>query len=230
MRSISNPQRGCGTLVKGGYYAQSSFGQFGLLQSAWCFGSCADGGHGVVITGHPKRAQQVIYLAETLMNGGNWQSGLVTGNWLPSLYNLPEMAILDHVGSNNYTPWSFAQEVFTYGVSRRITPDLARRIGKDFGANIPILFTHSQMPFMADYDPSIHYPTFADEKWGIYLGDKNGSDHPMIPIIRKWDGTVLEQPFLLSWITNVVYIHDENNPELSEMMTEYVEVVTIDEG
>jgi hypothetical protein len=131
-----NPKRGCGTKVPGGFYAETEMSRGGVLNLwTWLLGDGLEGGINCLLNIPPRRA---IY--------GNLAASLVIGEFVgadvpmegigifDALHEMfdglrgrtADIALFDHVGSQYYTPWSFAQEVMAYGPSRRIPPALAR--------------------------------------------------------------------------------------------------------
>lgn len=146
MRSLHNPQRGCGHLKAGGFYARGSFGMGGTLNAwTWALGSHIIGSLNLLIEVAP-RLMQVIKLPETLQAGRfiSATSDEQIEITHPALKRLPKLAILDHVGSRYYTPSEFAHEVDQYCASRRIPEQIAGQLAGH--TPIPVFFVHSKMP------------------------------------------------------------------------------------
>lgn len=249
MRAIANPQRGCGTLRAGGFYARSESSSVGVLSSAWCFGTGVERGHNLFITGHGDRAMNLCCLPSTLDKGVLMQSEQPLTGFYPVLATLPKTALVDHVGSNNYSPLSFAQEVFLHGVSRKIPETLAQKLA---GKTLPILFTHSDVPVLPGALPPDEFqtspqgqleiePSFANPTWGLYISNTSGSLHWMLKFLTavEEDDTLLnrygarptEQAFFISWITNVVYISkpDDTPERYADIAAKGIEVVTLED-
>lgn len=235
MRSVANPNRGCGNLVKGGFYGQGRFGPNGTLEVwTWCLGEGVWGGRNLNLAPQNPRGMDVIRLRETLFNLAYSTAPLAFTTEV--LDRLPEYALLDHVGSAHYTPWSFANEVKRLGPSRRIHRDIAPTIAKYLP--IPILFTHGWIPSV-DREQRIDLmqwsgavgewfmePTHEHPEWGIYAADTwHGDGHWQVPLLaelnRRCEGYKLignmpeplanatlldEAAFGISWITDVCYI------------------------
>lgn len=209
MQSTSNPQRGCGTLVKGGFYARGDSAPGGMLARwAWVLGTCISGRHNVC-TVVPPRKMISANLPATLGLGRLTESLSVTLSAatlkvFPGLKRIKTVALFDHVGSSNYTPWSFYSETMTLGLSRRIPPQIAKQITKY--TPLPIVFTHSAMPIVDDraipklgiwhreidadndgIDMRSFEPTFENPKWGLLAGDQHGDNHWIVPALRVID-------------------------------------------
>lgn len=145
-----NPERGCGTLVAGGFYAQGSMSENGVLSPwTWTLGEGTEGGDNLYVA-LPARQMTIARLPETLQTGR-----LVTPEGdaipkeqlLPTLHKLPKFALFDHIGANNYSAFSFAAEAARHGVSRRIPKEIAEQVAKL--APLPIVFSHSIVPTIA---------------------------------------------------------------------------------
>lgn len=258
MNTVSNAARGCGTLVKGGTYAQGRHGKGGTLEDwTWCLGEGVIGGRNLNLSA-PARQMGLIRLPETLFNR------YVSSEPLPFttdvLGRLPEFALLDHIGASFYTPWSFANEVKRLGPSRRVPEAMAATIARHLP--IPILFTHSWMPVVdgrhqdallqwaggvGSWDVSM---THEHPEWGIYASDRNhGDGHWLVPVLnalhRQCEGyklvgnlpaelaenTLLDEATLgISWINSVIYVSDgtEDDATLESMLERGIEPVRIE--
>lgn len=176
-------RRGCGSLVPGGFYAQSEPSSRGSLRAwTWTLGTMIDasGAHNVLLS-PPRRGQMIINLPATLASGRLVISPTEHEHEreYPGLRNVPRAGLIDHVGSAYYTAWSFANEIMRAGVSRRVTSDMARLIAPY--VPMPILFTHHDIPLpdegmAADMeaaawdenvpDDLVRLPSFALPTWG----------------------------------------------------------------
>lgn len=200
MRSLSNPERGCGTMKEGGFYGRGDFSGAGTLNAwTWALGEHAlhPGAKNYTVT-VPARQMGVCNLPATLLTGQliTGASGLAPLDMPDSIKNLPIGALIDHIGADHYTPWEFAQEVRALGPSRRIPENIAKAIAKH--TPLPIVFTHSHMPLvpseadvmgplcdwagvtMDDY----FGPTPFMEGWGLRAGDKKGDNHWITAVLR----------------------------------------------
>lgn len=145
-----NPERGCGTLVAGGFYAQGGMSDDGVL-APWTFvlGDGTEGGENLYVA-LPARQMTIARLPETLQTGRLVTpegDAIPTDQLLPALRKLPKFALFDHIGANNYSAYSFAAEAARHGVSRRIPREIAEQVAKL--APLPIVFSHSIMPTIA---------------------------------------------------------------------------------
>jgi hypothetical protein len=201
LRSVPNPERGCGQLKDKGFYARGDIGVNGLLKTwAWALGEMLIGGRNLTVSA-PARGMQIINLPMTLAEGRIYQEktdykARFSGD---PLVRVPAMAILDHVGSNHYTPSAFAAETAAFGPSRRIPRDIAKIIASH--TPIPIVFTHSWMPVVdgnyltplmvwagadeATREWYTYAPTFEGKSWGLYSGDQNGGTHWGRGVLQK---------------------------------------------
>lgn len=119
-----------------------------------------------------------------------------------------DLGIGDHVGANNYSVWSFANEVIEYGPGRRITPQEAQMYAEILQVHgpFPMLFTHSRMPIFENeeqleeafhiVDDTIGIPlwgplevtaTWDHQDWGQYARQSSGFFHPMRLILVVLD-------------------------------------------
>jgi hypothetical protein len=223
MRTIQNPERGCGRLRAGGYYAQGGASPYGTLIDAWCLATCIEGRHNVFVKPINNRQLELIDLPATLMAGEIRlpSDPAATGVLYPALKNLPRLALLDHVGSKFYTPYEFAQEVFTHGPSRRIPEQVAAQIAQY--TPMPIVFTHSDIPLFKDdghYDENHDIAcSWQNPKWGLYVGMESGADHWVIDRlliesqVSQFESPHHEQIFFISWINRIVYVTNEDDDQ-----------------
>lgn len=208
-----NPPRGCGQKKKGGYYLESDGSPFGMLHK-WVYihGDGIEGGDNPYAAIPPRRS---VYgnLAASLMFGEFVSNDVpldVAATWagFPALQEFYaglrargcEEALFDHVGSNNYSAYSFQREVLEYGPSRRVTQQMAEELAKK--TPIPIVFTHSRIPVFRDeahretavalgrWFADVVYstmPTWFAPKWGLYARQETGSGHYLDMVLRIVD-------------------------------------------
>lgn len=200
LRIVNDDERGCGDMQDEGFYAHGALGSSGILKAwTWCLGQHIFGGENFTFKA-PARQMQVINLPASL-----YFREVITDPEVAipdhdhPLARIPRMALLDHIGSEYYTPDSFAEEVQSRGPNRRITEDIAKAIA---GATpIPILFTHSGMPLVdVDYredllkwaddwghkvTPRNFEPTPYQEDFGLTIGSYSGNDHWLHAVLGK---------------------------------------------
>ena len=196
LRTVENPVRGCGQLKQGGFYARGDSTPGGTLNAwSWVLGQHVIGGWNYNISA-TARQMQLVHLPATLA------TGLLATEPVPldeftHMRNLPRVAVLDHVGSQHYTPYAFFEECVQHGPSRRIPPDIAKAIAKN--CPIPILFTHSWLPTCdqnivadvllwseSDVDAVTFDVTTFDPDWGITTkAEFRGETHWLIPVLRE---------------------------------------------
>lgn len=212
--------RGCGELVPGGFYAQADPpGPNGALWAVvFTLGSGLVEGENCLAR---VPARQMLL--------GDPGATLLSGEFVPSDIEIVEQwqeqgldamvkwyrdlspraggaeALVDHVGSNHYSPFSFIDELAVQGPSRRIPERLARELVDK--TPIPIYFTHSDIPLFkneAQRDRFIELmllgdttkpddleltPTWFRDDWGLYAREDhyNGRDHYMIGVLAMLD-------------------------------------------
>lgn len=200
MRTIGNPSRGCGSLKSGGTYARSDSSIGGQLANwAWTLGTGIEGEHNLYLDA-PARQMGLIALSHSLLAGQVIETVKPLSETEPeALRRLPRISLIDHVGSQHYTPYEFVLEAKAYGVSRRIPQKIGAKIAKH--TPIPIVFTHSDMPIVNQAVVSDLYqhamsqvgsvfsehqfrPTYENPKWGIWAGDFDGEDHWLVPVLH----------------------------------------------
>jgi hypothetical protein len=108
------------------------------------------------------------------------------------------IGILDRVGSQHYTPWSFAKEVWDYGPSRKVSKKFMEMLAPHLP--MPVLFCHGTMPIygkgsslsaldaaesLLNIEGDYRYaPTWTDQSWGMTLyHENNGDNHYLLPIL-----------------------------------------------
>lgn len=198
LRAVQNPTRGCGTLRKGGFYARGDQSPGGTLNAwSWVLGEHVIGGWNYSIS-VPARQMQVVHLPGTLVSGKMATVPLPLDDF-PHLRNLPPVALLDHIGSQHYTPYSFFDECVKHGPSRRIPPSIAKAVAHH--CPIPILFAHSELPCVdralrgdlidwseADRERVTYEPTPFDVDWGITVDATFwGETHWMVRVLQQID-------------------------------------------
>lgn len=212
MRVIQRTTRGCGEAVPGGFYLSATSGPGGVLSFwTWILGQGTEGGANVYLN-PPERFHTLFNLPYTLATMEH-QTERVDGIELfTPLDKLKQVAILDHVGSNNYTPWQFHREILDLLPSRRISPEMAAKIAPL--CPLPIVFTHDEIPVvsnethrrilldwaldtitkhdgferkLADYGERSMSPTWWNPKWGMRSSQEMGSDHWLVPVLKAVD-------------------------------------------
>jgi hypothetical protein len=242
-----NPLRGCGRLKQGGVYATgSSFSPTGTLAAlTWVLGDhllASLPARNLAVTVPPRQMvlfdPQMSLDQHTLITADvsltlRAQNHAVPSVW-PALQRLPRLALLDHVGSRYYSPWTFAQELQRLGPSRHIPPMIAKGIAKHLP--VPIFFTHSAMPFFHDAahrdafvteileDDAANaqtQPTWERPRWGLYAQDDHGEGHMLTRVLEhchtakdQYDLDHHEAVFCASWITGVVYVLQDDEETL----------------
>jgi hypothetical protein len=180
-------------LVAGGTYLGGSFGPNGTLETwTWLLGTHVEGFYNLLVSA-PARQMKIINLPYTLGTGRLVEDLDATPEMVVPpevaalLLELPRAAVLDHVGSQHYTPHQFAEECRQHGPSRRVNPDIAAQIAPFLP--LPIIFTHSDMPIIENYPglddvlewqgyPAGTYqcePTFFDPAWGLRVKRDSGT-------------------------------------------------------
>jgi hypothetical protein len=199
LRTVSNPERGCGTLKEGGFYARGDIGAHGTLAAwTWALGYHIIGAHNVFAS-IAARQMDIVNLPRTLIEGRPSKEAIEVLESEP-LAKLPPLALIDHVGSEHYTPYSFYRECATHGPSRRIPPRIAKAIAQH--TPMPIVFTHSWLPvadtkvvpdllawagIKPETDATAYIgATWQREGWGIRSKDTySGYDHWIIPVLHE---------------------------------------------
>ena len=216
---VKDPVRGCGQKKPGGCYLEmdaSPSGQLGKI--TWVLGTHIDESEldlmwSNVYTSASKRGFSIINPAATLATGQivyrKDKQVLLTpvqNDLYQELVNrVGPLGILDRVGSDNYTPWSFAEEVWHYGPSRKVSSLFLETIAQFLP--IPVFFCHGDMPIYgrgssvaassaaemflgASYGEYRYSPTWTDPDWGMGAQlKKDGSDHYLVPILYSLDET-----------------------------------------
>lgn len=252
MQTAQNPQRGCGTLKKGGYYLQSKSSPDGTLRAwTWLLGSGVLDDAGTskqpLIT-CPPRQMEVISLIASIDAGlkiYDAEKEELAALW-KQYGELPHRVILDHVGKCHYpTPLEFAVETRMYGPSRRIPGHIARVVANRLP--IPVIFTHSVIPLASKHDINgfvmLHglnvgpvSPTWDWKGFGMTVAGKKdvGSDHwqtfawTFKDDLAQFEKT--ETIFGASWITDVVYVTGaDDDPDEDDLWNAGITPVVIED-
>lgn len=218
---MSNPTRGCGTKKPNSFYIEGEMSAGGGLHAlTWLFG---DGVENFIPLNIPPRQIQFANIPATIargslvLNEGKYQPS----DWERDIYKhlassaVPPIGIVDHVGKNNYSAYSFATEVGLYGPSRKITPQMATIVGELIHKTgpLPIMFTHDRVPtfttskevddaiqmalgcFLFDYKNLAYNPVWEYGSWGMYAikNQWTGAHNPrhfmhvLLPVIDQID-------------------------------------------
>jgi len=158
--SNANPNRKCGTKKENSFYLECAMGAGGAL-SSWTW-LLSDGIDEVITIKLPPRSMTVINPIATIV-----EREIVLADESTDRYNSKDeksllyehlrsktrdLGIGDHVGSDNYSPHDFAEEVRNYGPSRkvsRLNAETYALILKKYGP-FPIMFAHSNIPVFRD--------------------------------------------------------------------------------
>ena len=151
--SEANPPRACGRKKSGAYYLETpGMGEGGVLRPwTWVLG---DGLQDIIEVEAPARGVMVIDLP-CLMDGQGISHPLPFSAddgrsefQLSTHGKFGTAALIDHIGTNNYSAYSFYDEARQHGVSRRVTFNDAM-VASDHVMRksvLPIVFTHSNVP------------------------------------------------------------------------------------
>lgn len=211
----SDPPRRCGRKKEKGYYLESELGPDGRLALwSWVLGSSTAGRENVllrippraVVTGNPAATLHAGTLVDVGIAYDESLADTVRDHDLLYYRHLQSLtggvALFDHVGSNNYTPWQFYREVITYGPSRRVTPQFAELVAKM--APVPVFFSSSAMPFFRDIKAAslafelvehILGPervdwtaaTWGHREWSLMTGGWSGRSHYIAAVLEVCD-------------------------------------------
>lgn len=266
-----NPVRGCGQKKKGGFYLEAPLSPYGTLAPlTWVLGTHIIDGYPWrnVLTQAAQRSMTVINPAATLLKGevvmpellsnmdiSDFQlddmikHGVKSGIAGRLFERVGELGILDYVGSDNYTPWSFTRELKAYGPSRKVTKDFMRHIAPYLP--LPVFFTMKGLPFFSNEDLLCRasaeagieglvllWPTWWEENWGMGARHHTGDNHAMVPVLQYMDyaksapnSSVLgEAIFCASWFTQGTYcLLDEDDPGVAMVNVENLDLDALDE-
>jgi hypothetical protein len=199
----NNPKRGCGTLKKGGYYAQGQPRESGTLASwSWLL-SEGSYHHAIYADSVPRRKPSLLLFHNTLEDRQIVMDGKV---FISPHLALPSYALIDWVGKGNYSPWDFAQETATHGASRRIDSATALTLASviNKAGAIPIVFAHPHIPvfegsniknfiehtksfaeLFADNGELYTSDTWNHPDFGMNAGNWHGDNHWIVPVLRQ---------------------------------------------
>ena len=219
---MGNPSRACGTKKEDGCYGEGPEAMDGGVLRIWTW-VLGDGINNVIPLNIPPLIMVVCNPAATLAarelvktrtpvfvkikaHGRlPFDPDVVYGKLLAKTKN---MGVVDHVGKDNYSAYSFAKETIWHGPSRKIPPQLGRELADiiwRYGP-IPMLFTHDRMPVFdshdhlercvdivadcyentspIDPDNMAWIPTWEEDDWSQYVTTSNdGSTHILVPIL-----------------------------------------------
>lgn len=227
MDNMYTGARGCGSLRAGKSYLQGGMGPGGRLKAwAWLLSRHIEGDKDNLLISSPARQVRIINLPASIVAGRiiyPEQTEKITAlkeidlaEGLDLFERLPQNAVLDHVGSKYYTPYSFAAECEAHGPSRCMPRQVVKEIAPYLPC--PIVFTHSSMPIMAGESVSDIFdwavttlahdtlkvsdahsdqnPVWFNKEWGLYRNDKNGSDHMLTLILEaiSWAALGKDKP------------------------------------
>jgi len=142
---LDGTPRGCGTLKERACYAVGTPGDIGKFKSwYWLSGSLFPCEEEMIWCEVPARTQVVINPIATLKYGQLWEAHWASPtSVLDGLVSFGRNGIADHVG-RQYTPFGFAFECFERGPSRRISPEIAKKLAGC--VPFPIFFSHKDIP------------------------------------------------------------------------------------
>ena len=159
-----NPERGCGKKKEGAFYAENESSPGGALRM-WT-DILDDGGcyEEMAVWEVPSRqtirfqARASLVACELIRMGDQFgfqdekvDRFISLGTPAPS-GRIPRSGLVDHVGANHYSAYSFRQEMREKGLSRRLPKSFALELARwiaEYGA-CPVFFTHSRIPVIGD--------------------------------------------------------------------------------
>ena len=155
-----NPERGCGRKKAGGLYLESGPGSANgsLSLVTLCTGDLLASGENILCQ-IPPRGSHIFYPIDTFRLGEVCFDGAAAHTPANrkeieriATNGTKALGIIDHVGSNHYSPVSFIHELHELGASRRVTAEMAQDVvtlmRRGF-TSIPIFFSHSQIPLLS---------------------------------------------------------------------------------
>lgn len=208
-----NPSRGCGSKVPDSYYLEgdeiSNDGSGLFWAWTWFLG---DGLEDFILVSKdqlPPRSTMVAnpvatIIEKTLVRGDYPYSALHSRalDYVEMWTRTMSIGSADHVGTNNYTPWSFAKETNKLGPSRKITKEMAKvfaGIFQEYGP-FPMLFSHSHIPVFESIEQRNEMIRLATEITPysldmLALADEfPGDRHWETAAEKRWLGPCWEQP------------------------------------
>lgn len=204
----ADPDRGCGRKQHDSFYLESGPGSpnGSLSLVTLCTGDLQIGGENILCN-IPPRGSHVFYPIDTLRLGEVQFAAAHVGT--PDDRKTIEqiatngtkaVGIVDHVGSNNYSPVQFIRELHEYGASRRVTREMADKVLGLMNVgftSIPIFFTHAHIPLLSYSDwfrsMMLIESLFSQSTASMY--QKASYTHPTWGMRRqKWGGIWESQP------------------------------------
>jgi hypothetical protein len=202
-----NPSRGCGSKVPDSYYLEGddiALDGSGMFWAwTWFLG---DGIEDFILVSKsqlPPRSTMVAnpaatIIEKTLVRGDYPYEPDIKNRWKYTEITTATMRIgsADHVGTNNYTPWSFAKETNKLGASRKITKEMAKVFAEIFQEHgpYPMLFSHSHIPVFESIEQRDEMISLSSESLAYSLDMQALADE--FPIEERWLGPTWERP---SW-------------------------------
>lgn len=225
----ADPPRGCGRKVDRGFYLESGPGSpnGSLSLVTLCVGDLLVGGENILCD-IPPRGSHIFYPVDTLRLGEVQFAAAHVGTpesrkEIERIATIGTKAIglVDHVGSNNYSPVSFIHELHEYGASRRVTREMADKVLEIMHVGItsvPIFFSHSDIPLIRVelLDRARRLWTKYDE-WEFLpemLFDAASYTHPLWGMRRqKWGGIWEEVPAAAWPMLNIAEAAKDASPD-----------------
>ena len=177
-----NPVRACGSKVPDSYYLEgdevNDDGSGMFWAWTWFLGDGIEDFIYVSKNQLPPRSTVVANPAGTITEKtlvrGDYPYEPIKANmaaYTNMLSRTMQIGSADHVGTNNYTPWSFAKETNTLGPSRKITKEMAKVFAGIFQNHGPfsMLFSHSQIPVFESIDQRDTMIRLAEESFSYSL-------------------------------------------------------------
>lgn len=130
-----NPPRGCGRKRQGFYLESgpgSAWGRLNLV--TMCTGDLKIGGENILCEIPPRGVQKFAPIDTFRMGEVCFDTAHApTPNSRQDIYEIVRngtkpWGLIDHVGSNRYSPVSFIKELHEYGASRRVPEELAKEV------------------------------------------------------------------------------------------------------
>lgn len=192
---MSNPVRGCGTKKRDSFYAEGTIKSGGALHAqTWFLG---DGVDNIIPVNIPPRKMMYGNIAATFAAGEVILADVdfIPRQWEVELFDrmllaTKQFGIYDHVGKDNYSAYSFSEELGLYGPSRKMPKETAVIFAKLIHQRgpLPIVFSHDRMPVFRsetqrdafvelvlqrwpNAEPENGYdydPVWCNDNWGMY--------------------------------------------------------------
>lgn len=213
-----DPERGCGRKQHDSFYLESGPGSpnGSLSLVTLCTGDLQIGGENILCN-IPPRGSHVFYPIDTLRLGEVQFAAAHVGTpesrkGIERIATIGTKAIglVDHVGSNNYSPVSFIHELHEYGASRRVTREMADKVLELMNVGItsvPIFFSHSDIPLLQleQRDKACRLMYDVWEYLPETLFDAASYTHPLWGMRRqKWGGIWEEVPAAAWYILKLI--------------------------